>query len=293
MISNFLTTQQLIYLLTFSSLLFAIAAFYRRRRLLGKTRLLERLIGDDYRIIDLEKDDTREKKRRFQLNNLFPKIYIKSIATKLSNAGQVGQEYLNGFLKRKFLFALGFLLISSLYFLPSDQISRIFIATLAGFFLPDLLLTNTIQKRAETIENSLPDAVEMLTMCVEAGLSFQQALKRVSENQKSVISAEFARIMSEIQIGEPRVSALRKMGERLNHPDVSKFVSAMMQVDRLGIPISSVLREQVQELRSRSRMRAREKAQKVPVKILGPVMVCFMPCTLIIVLGPVILQFMG
>jgi tight adherence protein C len=167
------------------------------------------------------------------------------------------------------------------------------LAGIFGFLIPDILLTNKIQKRAELIQGALPDAVEMLTMCVESGLSFQQSLQRVSENQKNVISTEFARVMSEIQIGTPRVLALENMGERLNHPDVSKFVNSMLQVDRLGIPISSVLGEQISDLRTRARMRAREKAMKVPVKILGPVMVCFMPCTLIIVLGPVILSFVS
>lgn len=282
---------RVVSLLVLAALSFSYAAWFMRRRISGKRDLFKRVFGD------LEEDKLEEpsKKRKIRLDvmKLMPKGYLSSLRKKLSKSGQLGDEFLSQIIKRKFIFGLAGFGLGAAYFLPSGGTFKTILAGFLGFFIPDILLTNTIQKRGETIQEALPDAVEMLTMCVEAGLSFQQALKRVSENQNNVISNEFARVMSEIQIGEPRVTALANMGGRLNHPDVSRFVTAMLQVDRLGIPISSVLTEQVDELRSRARMRAREKAQKVPVKILGPVMVCFMPCTLIIVLGPVILQFVS
>lgn len=281
----------IVFLLVFSSLSFAYAAWFMNSRISGKRNTLKRLLGEDEETF--KKEPSKKLKIRIDLMKITPKSYLSSLRNKLSKSGQVGDEFLTKMIRSKFIFSAAGFALGAIYFLPSGGSFRAILAGILGFFIPDILLTNRIQKRAESIQEALPDSVEMLTMCVEAGLSFQQSLQRVSENQKNVISTEFARVMSEIQIGEPRVAALANMGNRLNHPDVSKFVTAMLQVDRLGIPISSVLNEQVDELRSRARMRAREKAQKVPVKILGPVMACFMPCTLIIVLGPVILQFVS
>ena len=288
-----LALPPIIYSLLFAALMFAVSGVIIRRRLMGRARLFEKIFGPADFKLNLDSDETKKRRIKLNLESVFPKSYIDRLKNQLSKSGKMGTEALTGTLRRKFLYGALAFLLGTFYFLPSGSILQLVLATLFGFFLPDILITNSIQKRAETIAQALPDAVEMLTMCVDAGLSFQQSLKRVSENQNTVISNEFARVMSEIQIGEPRSVALANMGARLNHHDVNKFVSAMLQVDRLGIPISSVLREQVTELRSRSRMRARERAQKVPVKILGPVMACFMPCTLIIVLGPVILQFIS
>lgn len=282
-----------IYGLLFTSILFLLAGLSIRRRIKGRSKLFSKIFGQIEDLYPTSVKELSKPKFRINLEKFLPLSYKNSLLEKLSKSGKLGDAFLSELIKRKFIYAAGIGLVASANFLPSGSYFKLLLAVLFGFFLPDILVTNSIQKRAETISQALPDAVEMLTMCVEAGLSFQQSLKKVSENQNTVISNEFARVMSEIQIGEPRSVALSSMGQRLNHEDVQKFVSAMMQVDRLGIPISSVLREQVQELRSQARMNAREKAQKVPVKILGPVMACFMPCTLIIVLGPVILQFVG
>lgn len=283
----------LIYSLILVSLLFFLVGLSTRRKNFGRALLFEKVFGGVESFYPATM--TKLKKRRISqiLTKAIPPGYKKSLVEKLSKSGKLGDTAFTVLVKQKFLYAFAIGLISSAYFLPSGSYTNVFLAMVFGFFLPDILVTNNIQKRSETISQALPDAVEMLTMCVEAGLSFQQSLQRVSTNQNTVISTEFTRVMSEIQIGYPRTVALTNMGQRLNHKDVQKFVSAMSQVDRLGIPISSVLREQVQELRSQARMRGREKAQKVPVKILGPVMACFMPCTLIIVLGPVILQFVS
>lgn len=283
----------LIYTLLLVSLFFLFVGLSIRQKNLGKARLFKKVFSDLEGFYPTTVTKLKKSRNSEILAKAIPSGYKKSLVEKLSKSGKLGDAAYIVLVRQKFLYAFAIGVISSAYFLPSGSYTNLFLAVLFGFFLPDILVTNSIQKRAETISQALPDAVEMLTMCVEAGLSFQQALQRVSSNQNTVISTEFTRVMSEIQIGEPRSVALTNMGKRLNHKDVQKFVSAMSQVDRLGIPISSVLREQVQELRSQARMSAREKAQKVPVKILGPVMACFMPCTLIIVLGPVILQFVS
>jgi tight adherence protein C len=160
------------------------------------------------------------------------------------------------------------------------------VAATAGFFLPDVLLYNAGIKRQEKIQKALPDALDMLTVCVEAGLGFDAALAQVARNTTGPLAAEFSRVLQEIQIGKSRSLALRAMTERTTVPELRSFVSALVQAGELGITIADVLREQAKEMRLRRRQRAEEKAQKVPVKILFPLVFCLFPSMFIVILGP-------
>ena len=157
---------------------------------------------------------------------------------------------------------------------------------MAGFFLPDLLLYNMGIKRQVMIQRDLPDAMDMLTICVESGLGFDAALARVARNSSGPVAAEFTRALQEIQIGKSRSQALRSLAERTTVPELRAFTSAVVQAGELGIPIADVLREQAKEMRMRRRQRAEEKAQQVPVKILFPLIGCLFPALFIIVIGP-------
>ena len=130
-------------------------------------------------------------------------------------------------------------------------------------------------------------------MCVSAGLAFPAALAKVSEIQSGPVPEEFLRVRAEVQLGKDRNEALREMADRMKVDALRNFVNAVSQVDRFGIPISAALQEQSKELRAERKARGREKAQKVPIKILGPVMLCFLPCVLLIVLGPAIIGILG
>ncbi|HEY8743160.1 MAG TPA: type II secretion system F family protein, partial [Chloroflexota bacterium] len=156
----------------------------------------------------------------------------------------------------------------------------------AGFFLPDLLLYNAGLKRQQLIRKSLPDALDMLTVCVEAGLGFDAAVAQVARNTKGPVAGEFARVLQEMQFGLSRVQALRAMVQRATAPELRTFVSALVQAAELGIPIAAVLREQAREMRLKRRQRAEEQAQKVPVKILFPLILFLMPALFIMILGP-------
>jgi tight adherence protein C len=160
------------------------------------------------------------------------------------------------------------------------------VAATAGFFLPDILLYNAGVKRQEKIQKALPDALDMLTVCVEAGLGFDAALAQVARNTTGPLAAEFSRVLQEIQIGKSRSQALRAMTDRTTVPELRSFVSALVQAGELGITIADVLREQAKEMRLRRRQRAEEKAQKVPVKILFPLVFCLFPSIFIVILGP-------
>ena len=161
---------------------------------------------------------------------------------------------------------------------------------IAGFWLPDLLAYNAGLRRTEAIRRSLPDAIELLSLCVQSGMGFQAALSQVADYQEGPIAQEFARVLREMQLGQSRQTALEALARRSREEDLHRFVSAIVQADRLGIAISGVLTEQAAELRSKRRDRARESAQKVPVKILLPVIACFLPGIFIIVLGPATLS---
>lgn len=167
---------------------------------------------------------------------------------------------------------------------------------IGGFWLPDLLIYNAGLRRTTHIQRELPDAIELLSLCVQSGMGFQAALAQVATYQDGPISQEFARVLREMQLGQSRQTALESLSRRSRQEDLSRFVTAVLQADRLGIAISGILNEQAAEMRAKRRDRARERAQKVPVKILLPVIACFLPGIFIIVLGPAaidLIQLMG
>jgi len=162
-----------------------------------------------------------------------------------------------------------------------------------GFYLPDILVYNAGQKRQEKLRLGLADALDMLTVCVEAGQGFDAALMQVARALKGPVAGEFARVLQEIQIGKARGVAFSALAERTSVPEIKTFVTALVQADRLGLPIGKVLREQANQMRLVRRQRAEEKAQKVPIKILFPMLLCIFPALIIVVIGPGILKMVA
>ena len=175
-------------------------------------------------------------------------------------------------------------------FLPT--LGVVVAASTAGYMAPNLYLYQQAYDRAEVMQRALPDAIDLLTISVESGLGFDAAIAQVARNTDGPLSEEFARMLQEMQIGRGRTEALRSMAERTNLPDLRGFVSAMVQADAFGIPIGQVLRVQSSEIRVKKRQWAEERAQKVPVKILVPLIFCILPCLFIAVLGPAGIQIM-
>ncbi|MFL6061429.1 MAG: type II secretion system F family protein [Marmoricola sp.] len=166
-------------------------------------------------------------------------------------------------------------------------------ASVAGYMAPNFYLYQRAYDRSETMQRALPDAIDLLTISVESGLGFDAAVAQVARNTEGPLAEEFARMLQEMQIGRGRTDALRSMAERTNLPDLRAFVSAMVQADSFGIPIAKVLRVQSSEIRVKKRQWAEEMAQKVPVKILVPLIFCILPCLFIAVLGPAGIQIMN
>ncbi|WP_404391260.1 type II secretion system F family protein [Humibacillus xanthopallidus] len=163
---------------------------------------------------------------------------------------------------------------------------------MAVFYLPDLFLYNLALRRQEETAKGLAEALDMLTVCVEAGQGFDAALMQVARNIEGPIAGEFARVLSEIQIGSSRSEAFAAMGDRVALPQVKNFTTALVQADRLGLPIATVLREQTATMRLVRKQKAEETAQKVTVKIVFPLLLCIFPALFIVIIGPGVIRLM-
>jgi tight adherence protein C len=168
----------------------------------------------------------------------------------------------------------------------APTLAAIGIGAVAGYFGPNMYLYQKGYDRTAQMQRALPDALDLLVISVEAGLAFDSAMAQVARNTNGPLANEFARVLQEMQIGSGRSNALRALAERSTLPDLRSFASAMVQADAFGIPIGQVLRVQSDEIRVKRRQRAEEQAQKVPVKILLPLMACILPCLFIVILGP-------
>lgn len=157
---------------------------------------------------------------------------------------------------------------------------------LIGFVLPGALLSQAVLTRQERIRRVLPDTIDLLTISVEAGLSFDAALLHVRRRVKGPLSEEIGRMLHEIQLGVRRPDAMRNLADRTNVDELKGFVLAMVQADTFGVSISSVLRAQSKELRTKRRQRAEERAMKIPVKLLFPMIFCIMPALFVVIIGP-------
>ncbi|MEL7234420.1 MAG: type II secretion system F family protein, partial [Chloroflexota bacterium] len=159
-----------------------------------------------------------------------------------------------------------------------------------GYFLPSLWIGSKISKRQDTIIKALPDALDLLTICVEAGLGFDAAMGKVYEKWDNDLSLAFGRVLREIQLGKGRREALKDMSDRLGVPDVTTFIAAVIQADSLGVSMSQILRVQSDQMRIKRRQRAQEKAQAAPVKMMIPLAFLIFPAIYIVLLGPAILS---
>ncbi len=160
----------------------------------------------------------------------------------------------------------------------------------AAFFVPDLLVYNSGVKRQDEIRRTLPDALDMLTISVEAGLGFDAALSQVARNTTGPLAGEFFRVLKEMQIGRSRTTAFLALRERTTVEELHIFVSALVQADKQGIPVANVLREQSKEMRLKRQQRAEEAAAKVPVKIMFPLIICIFPVIFVVIIGPGAIQ---
>jgi tight adherence protein C len=161
-----------------------------------------------------------------------------------------------------------------------------------GFYIPQMLLTSKIQRRQKSIRRSMPDALDLLTICVESGLGFDGAMQKVYEKWENELSLAFGRVIREIQLGKLRRDALRDMADRIGIPEMTSFVAAVIQSEQLGVSMAKVLRIQSDQMRVKRRQLAEEEAHKAPIKMLVPLAILIFPSICIVLMTPAFLMMM-
>jgi tight adherence protein C len=229
---------------------------------------------------------------------LTPSDYNERILVKLNVAGNPPGWTVDRVLSLKALGIGGGLVLGILFSVLLGKgvgfiVGAGLIGVVLGYYGPNLYLYQKGYDRSAKMQRALPDALDLLTISVEAGLGFDSALSQVARNTEGPLANEFARVLQEMQIGLGRSNALRAMGERSNLPDLRAFCSAMVQADAFGIPVGQVLRVQSSEMRIKRRQKAEEAAQKIPVKIMIPLVLFILPSLFVAVIGPAVIGLMG
>ena len=158
--------------------------------------------------------------------------------------------------------------------------------SLIGFAIPNMLVESKIARRQDEIRKALPDALDLLTICVEAGLGFEAAMRKVNEKWENELGLAFGRGLREIQLGKVRRDALKDMADRIGASEMDSFIAAVIQSEQLGVSMAKILRIQSDDMRMKRRQRAEEEAQKAPVKMLFPMAFLIFPTIMLVLLGP-------
>lgn len=229
-----------------------------------------------------------------EVSGLAPRSYRENLRRRLAIAGNPRGLDADRFVALKALIAVGVAAVSVAFAVFSRAAVSawliVLIVSVASYWLPDFWLSAVTDRRKRQIRVALPDVLDMLTIAVEAGLGFDQALSKIIRMAHGPLSREFARMLQEIQAGTDRGTALKRLTERADVPELNAFITAIAQAEQLGIPIANVLRVQAKEMRLTRRQRAEEQAQKTPVKVVFPLILCILPATLIIILGPAVVS---
>ena len=227
---------------------------------------------------------------------LTPARNIEQLQRDLIRAGLVGKLTVTDFLGLRFL--IGAAASALMFFMGSlnrplsSAILYAFAAFVVGLYLPNLWLRSRVAQRQKSIARALPDALDMISICVDAGLGFEAAIQKVAFQWDNDLALEMRRIIHEIRMGVTRSDALRHLADRTGVADVANFVAVLIQADQLGIAIRTVLHTQAEQMRVRRRQRAQEAAQKAPLKMLFPLTIFIFPAMFAVILGPAIPKFM-
>ena len=228
------------------------------------------------------------------MTRFYPANTMRSLTLKLKRAGMesTSAEFFLGV--KGFAAIVGTVAASALVnLLTSDGTQTLIgavVGLVVGFMAPDFYLGNRASSRGTKILESLPDALDLLTISVEAGLGFDAALIKVTEKLKGPLSDEFKRAASEQRVGKSRQEALRGINDRVDQRELKNFISAIIQADQLGVSMSKVLRIQSEQMRGERRQRAEEKAAKAPILIMLPTIGCIFPSLFIVILAPAALS---
>ncbi|MDH4139157.1 MAG: type II secretion system F family protein [Coriobacteriia bacterium] len=229
------------------------------------------------------------------LHRLMPQTYRQSLERRARMAGNPGGIGGDGMIALKVLSVLLLLVLGVGFGYLTGQ-KFVFVAAIGvfsaifGWFLPGVWLGGRIARRQELIRRELPDMLDMLMIAVEAGLGFDAAVAKFIRARSGPLAEEFAVELNEVQAGMSRREALRKLADRCDVFELSTFCMAMVQADVFGVSVGNVLRTQAAEMRLKRRQHAEEVAQKVPAKMVFPLVLCILPATLIVLVTPAIIS---
>ncbi len=231
-----------------------------------------------------------------RLERLLPRKHMEKIEQQLTMAGLGGQRRPGEYLATQLALTVGLGVVAVLLMgLDLSPKARLVVMALPviGFLLPSTRLKRRIRTRSDAIFKDLPDIIDMMAIAVEAGCGFDAALSIVCQHFESPMADELRLALQEMELGKPRKEALQELKRRTDIDVVRTFVLALVQADALGIPIGRVLTSQAAEVRSRRRAWAREKAAKLPIKIMFPLVLFIFPPIMAIVIGPAMGSFGG
>jgi tight adherence protein C len=226
-----------------------------------------------------------------RITSLTPRNYVLKVHHQLLLAGMStsvrAEEFITGQVIATGIGLAGALGLIALLHPSASKITLVLVlGPGVGALFPSAWLSRKVQERKDAILRDLPDVLDLLAISVEAGVGFEGALEIVCTHFDSPLAQEFSRTLKEMELGLPRREALQNLKRRTEVPDLSNFVLALTQADALGMPIGRVLHTQAREMRTKRRQWAREKAGKLPVKILFPLIVFIFPAVLVVILGP-------
>lgn len=268
------------------------------KKILSKLNYYDNLSSQDSRKTSVVEKSLAPflKKALSVVRRILPRNLVDSVKSRFDLAGIQDIARIDIFLAIKFFlpFVFLFTLIFLNLFVTVPQMLRLALIILVPFtyILPDYYLKGKTTKRREDIKKSLPNALDLLTISVEAGLGFDQAMYKVSSNIKGTLGEEFKRTLKEMEIGVGRKDALRNLSKRTDVMELNTFIFSIVQADIFGISVGKVLRIQAGEMRLKRKQLAEEKGMKIPTKIVFPTILFLLPALMIIILGPAIINIM-
>ena len=302
--------QQTLYLLigfmvmgAIMTAIMGIRSRYVNRALVMSAVMNRGKVGPTFREIELAKP-WRERVFKPMLNRLTgfgrlltPARNLAQLQRDLIMAGLMGKFTVTDFLGLRFLvgatLSAAIFLTTSLNRPVASAVLLSFASFVVGLYLPNFWLRNRVSERQRQIARALPDALDLMSICVDAGLGFEAAIQKVALQSDNELALEMRRVISEIRVGVTRSDALRHLADRTGVTDIASFVAVLIQADQLGIAIRTVLHTQAEQMRVRRRQRAQEAAQKAPLKMLFPMTIFIFPAMFVVILGPAVPRFMA
>jgi tight adherence protein C len=226
---------------------------------------------------------------------LAPRTNVEKVAQKLLQAGLARSLTPQAYLAVKAGVAGGAILLGLLLSVTGGGMLGLLFAMVGaaiGFIAPEFFINSRIRARKDVMKSELPNVLDLLSVCVEAGLGFDQALVKLNERMDGPLVDEFALVLHEMRIGQSRSAALKNLAERVDSQDIGQFARAIVQADQLGISLSRILKVQSTDMRVRRQLAAEEKAMKAPVKMLFPTVIFIFPSMFLVALGPAMLNLM-